>query len=446
MQTEKFIIKGGKRLVGEISVGGAKNVALKAIVAACLTEEEVVIKNIPLISDFMIMADIVKELGGEVRIKDHDAYVKIEKFKTSKISLEKAAEIRTSSMLIVPLLLRTGKAIIPNPGGCRIGARPIDRIIEGLKKMKVQIVYESKDGYFHAKVSDEGLRGTNYRFVKPTHTGTETLIMAASLAKGRTILENAALEPEIDELINFLNSMGAEIKRDGGKRIVIDGVEKLNGAVFEVGTDRNQIITIAIAAIITGGDVFIRNISKNGLVEFLEKLKDVGGGYEIKANGIRFYAKKNLIASDIVTSPYPGFMTDWQGPWTVLMTQAKGNSTVHEAVYENRFTYVEELRKMGADIELFNPEVKDPQNFYNFNLSDDKKEYKHAAMIKGPNQLHNGVITMTDLRAGATLVLAALAAKGGESVIFGINHLDRGYENFEKSLTKLGANIVRVKE
>ncbi|MBI2190050.1 MAG: hypothetical protein HYU49_00740 [Candidatus Levybacteria bacterium] len=410
---EKFIINGGKKLTGAVSVSGAKNVALKALVAACLTEEKLIIHNIPLISDFFVMVDIIKELGGEVSIKDHTATVQLKRFKKDKISLDKAAEIRTSSMFLAPLLARTGGAIIPNPGGCRIGARPIDRIIKGLREMGVDIIYNSSDGYFHA--STKQLEGTKYRFEKNSHTGTETLILAGVLAKGRTILENAAQEPEVDELISLLNLMGAKIKRVGPRTI----------------------------AIITEGDIFIKDIKTQNLRTFLAKLKAAGAGFEEKNGGLRFYYIGNLTKTDIVTSAYPGFMTDWQGPWAVLMAKANGTSTIHETVYENRFGYVSELKKMGAKITFFNPQIKNPKEVYNFNLEDDTGKYFHGAKIYGSTPLHNGVLTISDLRAGATLVLAALAARG-QSIIFGVEHLDRGYENFDKRLRHLGADIKRV--
>ncbi len=318
---DKFIIKGGKKLKGEVSVSGAKNVALKVLVAACLTTDEVIIDNIPLISDFSVMVDIVRELGGEIRVKDHAAYVRMEKFTKEKIALEAAAEVRTSAMFVAPLLARLSKATIPNPGGCRIGARPIDRTIAGLKKMGVDASYNSKDGFFHIKASN-GLNGTEYRFEKNTHTGTETLIMAAVLASGRTVLDNAAEEPEVDELINFLNQMGAKVKRVEKRKIVIDGVTKLHGTRFVVSPDRNEIVTFAIAALITEGDVMVRNVTKVGLLEFLEKFEQAGGGFEEKGANLRFFYKGELKPVDITTGFYPGFMTDWQGPWAVLMTKA----------------------------------------------------------------------------------------------------------------------------
>ncbi len=346
-------------------------------------------------------------------------------------------------MLMAPLLARTNEAIIPNPGGCRLGARPIDRHIEGLKQMQAKIIYHSEDGYFHAKT--DGLQGTTYRFDKNTHTGTETLIIAAAMAKGITILQNAALEPEIDDLIALLNAMGAKITRSAHREITIEGVEKLHGAEFTISPDRNEIVTFAIGAILTKGDVFISHVKVPDLKEFLEKLEEAGGGYEEKDGGMRFFYKGDLKPTNITTTVYPGFMTDWQAPWAVLMTQANGTTIIHETVFENKLGYANELKKMGAEITFFNPEIENKQEVYNFNLADDKPEYYHAISISGPTPLHDAVVTMADIRAGATVVLAALAAKG-ETIISGVEKLDRGYENFETRLASLGANIKRIQE
>lgn len=441
---DKFIVSGGRKLKGRICVSGSKNVALKILVASCLTNEEVTIENVPLISDFVVMADIIRELGGKVTIVDHTARIQTKNIKKSKISLDRAAAIRTSSMFMAPLLMRLGKALIPNPGGCRIGARPIDRVIKGIEKMGIKVSYRRKDGFFYLSASDK-LKPVRYRFEKNTHTGTETLILLSVLIKGKTILENAAQEPEVDDLIEFLNLMGADVKRKKPRTIVINGVDKLHGAKFVISPDRNEIVTFAIASVMTKGDIFIENINVRGLEEFITVFKKTGGGIEVDKNGIRFFYKGEIKPTDITTGYYPGFMTDWQGPWSVLMTQANGTSVIHETVYENRFSYVEELRKMGGSIELFNPKITNPKTFYNFNYEDNKPEYKHAARIFGPVRLHNGVIDISDLRAGATLVLAALSA-AGESIIFGIEHLDRGYERFEKRLKTLGAKIRRETE
>ena len=441
---EKFVIGGGRKLEGLVKVSGAKNVALKALVAACLTNEEIVIKNIPLITDVFVMTEIIKELGGSVTIQDHTLKVKMEKFQTTKIALERAAEVRTSAMFLSPLLAREKKAIIPNPGGCRLGARPIDRLIDGLIKLNAKINYHSEDGYFHAQT--EGLVGAEYTFEKTTHTGTETLILAAVLAKGKTVLRNAALEPEIDELIDILNKMGAKIKRTTDPRTIeIQGVSKLHGAKFNVGPDRNEIVTFAITAVVTKGDIFVEGATSVQIKDFLEKLDEAGGGVEEKKDGIRFYYKGELSSVSVITSPYPGFMTDWQPLWAVLMTQSKGESIIHETVFENKLDYIKDLQKMGAEATLFNPKVENPEKVYNFNLYDDYPEYLHAVKIKGPVKLHNAILTMRNIRAGAAVVIAALVAQG-ESVILEIEHLDRGYEKLEERLKRLGADIRRIEE
>ena len=439
----EFVVTGGNPLRGEVEISGSKNVALKAIVAGLLTEDELVIENVPVISDLSLMEEIARELG--VKIEKSPKTIKIQAgyLKNNRVPLEMGARLRTSSMFIAPLLARLGQAVIPNPGGCRIGARPIDRHIKGLMKMGVKIRYSARDGYFHAE--GKNIKGTTYRFPKNTHTGTETLIMAAVLAEGQTILENAAQEPEVDDLLDLLNSMGAKIKRVKPRTIVIQGVEKLHGTTFKIIPDRNEAVTFAIAALATDGEILLKNAEKKVLKPFLEKVKEAGGNYQETAKGLRFFKNGKLRATDIITSPYPGFMTDWQAPWALLMTQAEGISSIHETVYESRFQYVEELRKMGAKIELFNPKIKNPRDFYNFNWEDNRAEHFHAARIFGPTKLHNAVLQISDLRAGATLVLAALLASG-ESYVVGVEHLDRGYEDFEKRLRILGAKIKRIKE
>jgi len=438
---EKFVITGGKKLQGEITVSGAKNAALKLLVAACLTDEQVTIHNIPLISDMFIMVDILKELGAHVQIHGHTMTIHLKKFAKSSIPLDKAALVRASSLFIAPLLARTGEAIVPNPGGCRLGARPIDRIVEGIGAMNVDITYRSEDGYFHAETT--GLKGTTYKFAKNTHTGTETMILAAVLAEGTTMLTNAAEEPEIDDLINLLNKMGGNVTRSGAREITIVGVEKLHGAEFTISPDRIEVVTFAIAAVVTGGDVLVKDAHKAEIAPFLEKYKQTGAGYEIKEDGIRFFANGTVKSVDVTTGIHPGFLTDWQAPWSVLMTQSTGESIIHETVFENKLGHIDDLKKMGANTILFNPEVKNPDELYNFNLADDKAEHFHAVEIKGPTPLHNAVMTTLDIRAGAAVVLAALAAEG-TSTIFGVEKLDRGYESLEKRLEKLGAEIKRV--
>ncbi len=439
---DKYIITGGNVLKGEVRASGAKNAALKALVAACLTDEEVIIKNVPEIADVYVMLEIMKELGAKVSFTDHTVRVQMQDFVTHKLSLEKAAQARTSSMFIAPLLARYKEAIVPNPGGCRLGARPIDRTIEGIVHMNAHIHYDSDDGYFHAKTV--GLQGIDYTFTKNTHTGTETLILAAALAEGTTVLHNAAEEPEIDDLIGLINAMGGNVERTNAREITIVGAKKLHGASYTISPDRNEVVTFAIMAYVTKGDVFVRDAQKVDLQAFYEKLDQAGASYEKKEDGVRFYYEKPLQAVSVETAIYPGFMTDWQAPWAVLMTQAIGESIVHETVFENKLSYINDLKKMGAAVTLFNPEVADPEKVYNFNLEDNDPSFFHAVKIVGPKPLHNAVVMMADIRAGAAVVLAALCASG-ESYILDVQKLDRGYEHFEERIQALGASIKRVR-
>ena len=298
-----------------------------------------------------------------------------------------------------------------------------------------------KDGIVYAET--DGLVGGHYKFVKNTHTGTETVIMAAVLAKGKTILENAAEEPEIDDLIEFLNAMGSRIKRLPGRIIEIEGVSELQGATHKIIPDRNEAVSYACAALMTKGEVIIENARPEHMTAFLEALDKIGAGYEIGNYGIRFFYKGQLQATNITTQIEPGFMTDWQPLFATVLTQCKGISILHETIMQNRFQYVDALIEMGAKIEKFNPEVSDPESTYNFNLTDESSEYFHAIKIIGPTQLKAGNIAVHDLRHGATLIIAALSAQG-TSYITGVEHVERGYEALVERLGSLGASITRV--
>ncbi len=441
---EKFIIDGPTKLHGDITIAGAKNVALKALVASLLTDEDVVINNVPEIRDVHLMLEVLGHLGKHCVFEKSRVTIKRNSSHTCTVPLEVGARLRASSMVLGPLLSRYGKAVIPNPGGCRIGARPIDRHIEGLKKMGASISYASDDGYFHAEAQD--LHGADISFEKNTHTGTETLLLAAILAKGKTTLQNAAEEIEVDDLISLLQHMGANIQRTSSRSIVIEGVSKLHGATYTIMPDRNEEVTFAVAAIASTGSITVHNSKREYLKAFLDVLTKAGGGWEeIGENSTRYFYKGQLSAVDVVTGVYPGFMTDWQAPWALLMTQAKGESVIHETVFENRFAYVEELKKMGAHILYFDPKVKNPETFYNFNWSDRPSGTHQAIRITGPTNLHNAVLLINDLRAGATLLLAAVIGSG-KSYLYGIEQIDRGYEHIEKRLSSLGAHIERVTE
>lgn len=440
---DTFVITGGKKLSGEVTLGGAKNVALKVLIAALLTDEPLVIHNLPLLRDVFSLLEVLKSLGVTYTLTGHTLTIQNGHLKGSAVPLEAGARLRTSSMVLGPLLARYHEAKIPNPGGCRLGARPIDRHVEALRLMGATIDYNSKDGYFYGKA--DTLRGATIEFAKNTHTGTETLILAAVLARGTTVLKNAAEEVEVDELISLLNEMGAHIRRSNGREITIGGVTSLHGATHTIMPDRNEEVTFAIAAAVTGGRIVVRDSQRATLSKFLEAFTQAGGRYEAVGTKTAYWIEVTPKPTHITTGPYPGFMTDWQAPWAVFMAKATGSSTIHETVFENRFSYVAELEKMGANISFFAPSVADPGVFYNFNWNDRIEGFHQAIKIDGPTKLHNAVVEIHDLRAGATLILAALAA-AGVSYVHGAEHVDRGYEKIEERLTRLGANIKRIKE
>lgn len=436
----KLIIEGGRALEGEVTLAGAKNSGFKLMIAALLGEGESQIKNFSKIGDVLSTATIINELGGRVFFdKNHLLKVSGEKLNKFEFSERHGRLSRASTYFVGPLLAHFGKTIIPNPGGCQIGRRPLDWHLAGFEALGAKI--KNKGDYY--LITADHLHGANFRFPKNTHGGTDVMIIASVLAEGETLLRNAALEPEIDDLIAFLNQMGAKIKRLPNRRILIQGGKKLKGTSFEVMPDRNEAVTFACAALISGGDVLVKSANPQVLGSYLEKVKAINGGYQIVRDGIRFFRKNSLRPSRVRTAVYPGFMTDWQALWTVLATQAKGNSIVHETIFENRFGYISDLVKMGAKIELFNPRVQNPGEFYNFNWEDNKPEYFHAAKIFGPTKLKGKRLTISDIRAGATLILAALVADG-KTELLGVDHIDRGYEDLDGRLRKLGAKIRRV--
>lgn len=438
----KFIITGGTPLHGSVRVGGAKNASFKLMIAALLGQSESRILNFSHISDVLLVEKIIAYLGGKVNSAGERAiFIDPSTMNDYKIDPAHGEQGRFSTMFIPVLLHRFGKAEVPAPGGDKIGKRSLDRHFDGLIALGAKVWFE--DGMYKAEATK--LKGTTYRFEKNSHTGTETLIMAAVLAEGKTVLENAAVEPEIDDLIEFLNEMGADIRRRSYRVIEINGVSKLSGAIHRLIPDRNESVSYACAALCTKGDVIIENARHDHLKAFLNKLDEIGAGYEVGSYGIRFYYKGPLRGTDIVTEIEPGFMTDWQPLWATLMTQCEGESVIHETIMTNRFQYVEELQKMGVKIDMFNPEVSNPDKVYNFDLKDDSPENLHAIRIHGPAKLVAGEFKVKDLRHGATLILAAMTAKG-VSTIYGIEHVDRGYENLDGRLRSMGAKIERVED
>ncbi len=432
-------VTGGNPLVGSVRIGGAKNASYKLMIASLLGSEESRLLNFSHISDVNLVGKIIAYLGAEVKHAGERAiFINPKNLSAHTIDATHGEQGRFSTMFIPPLLAKFGKAVVPAPGGDKIGKRPLDRHFEGLEALGAKVGVEN--GMYVAEA--EKLTGATYRFSKNTHTGTETLIMAAALAEGTTILENAAEEPEIDDLIKFLNAMGAKIDRPVDRVVRILGVEKLRGAIHKLLPDRNEAVSYACAAIATKGDIIIENANADHLRAFLDKLQEIGAGYTVDTYGIRFYYKGELRATDVTTEIHPGFMTDWQPLWATLCTQCAGTSTIHETIMPKRFQYVEALNKMGAKITQFNPDVTNPQEVYNFDLENDEPGNQHAIKIEGPTPLQAGEFEVVDLRHGATLITAALIANG-TSVITGVEHVDRGYEALDKRLRIMGARIER---
>jgi UDP-N-acetylglucosamine 1-carboxyvinyltransferase len=435
----EFHVTGGVPLHGSVRIGGAKNASFKLMIASLLADSQSQLLNFSQISDVELVAKIIDDLGGKTtRAGERAIFIDPTNLDSFEINKAHGEQGRFSTMFIPPLLAKFGEARVPAPGGDKIGNRPLERHFDGLKALGANVTFE--DGMYVAKAKQ--LVGATYRFSKNSHTGTETLIMAAVKAKGTTILENAALEPEIDDLIDYLNSMGARIRRRAYRIIEIEGVEKLHGAIHKLIPDRNEAVSYACAAIATKGVVIIENAKHEHLTAFLKKLDEIGAGYEVGDYGIRFFYKGPLRSADITTEIEPGFMTDWQPLMATVLTQCEGESIIHETIMPNRFQYVDELTNMGAKIEKFNPKIEHPEDFYNFDLKDDEPTNMHAIKITGPTQLHAGEFEVKDLRHGATLILAAMTAEG-TSIIRGIEHVDRGYEALDERLKSMGAKIIR---
>lgn len=432
---DKFLIKGGIPLYGEVTVSGAKNSATKLIVSSLLTPERSIFLNSPnKINDVLVTTEICKSVGSRVQIQDDRLEIYTPEINSAEIPQELGCSTRTAILLAGPLLHRAGKAKIPIPGGCKIGSRPVNYHIEGLKKLGCSV--EMKDDYYLLQA--DKLKGANIYLEYPSVGATENIIIASTLAKGRTNIFNAAVEPEIIDLIKFLQKMGAIIEISTDRKITIEGVDTLVGASHRVIPDRNEAVSFACAAIASKGEVLVKGAVQDDLITFLNTVRKVGGGYKVKDDGIKFFYEGNLKPIALETNVHPGFMTDWQQPFVVLLTQAKGISIIHETVYEKRFGYVSELIKMGAEIELYDKCLGGAQcRFAN-------TEYYHSAVIKGKTELWGTEIIIPDLRAGISYLIAGAIAKG-ESLINGVYYLDRGYENIDEKLQNLGAEIKRIK-
>lgn len=420
--------------MGEIEIRGSKNAASKLMIASLLTNEPCVIENIPFSSEIDITRELCEHIGSEVVISEnHTVHMVTPEIKTSVVP-ELSRKNRIPILAFGPLLHRKGFAEIPVLGGCYLGHRPINFHIEALSRMGVRI--ERREGSYYGEA--DHIVGNVIDFPYPSVGATENVLLTAVRASGVTHITNAAMEPEILNLIEMLSAMGADIALDQEARTIrIEGVSTLKGVRVRVIPDRNEIVSFATAALATDGRIYIRGVEHTSLDTFLSALRAIGGSAVVRSDGIEFFGKRPYKPMIIETGPHPGFMTDWQQPFCILLTQADGESILHETVYEDRFAYTKDLKRMGADIEVSDECLG--SGLCRFRGA----TFNHSARVRGQTFLRGAEITMTDLRAGMAHMIAALAADG-ESLISGIGHVDRGYEKIDERLRTLGADIRRV--
>ena len=416
---EKLLIKGGNTISGTIKCSGAKNAALPMIAATILCKESVVLRNLPFLQDITTMFELLGSMGAQIILnEDMDFTISSNKLSDTEARYELVKTMRASILVLGPLVARYGKARIALPGGCAIGSRPVNFHLDALEQLGAKI--ELKNGYIEATA--DRLQGTRVKFDGITVTGTENIMMAAALAEGTSYLTNVAKEPEIVDLAEMLNAMGANIKGAGTDEIVIEGVEELTGVTFDIPADRIEAGTYLAAAVVTAGDIRIDGINPDRLKKVLEKLAETGA--EITCTDDSISLSMNLEKPkpvDITTAPFPEFPTDMQAQFSVISAMADGVSNIYENVFENRFMHIQELNRMGCDISV---------------------KGNHA-VVKGVDTLYGAEVMATDLRASASLILAGLCAEG-ETIVDRIYHIDRGYERIEEKLNYLGANILRL--
>jgi UDP-N-acetylglucosamine 1-carboxyvinyltransferase len=416
---DKLRIKGGKPLEGRIRISGAKNSALPAMAASLLTAEEVTLENVPLVNDIYTTRRLLRELGAAVEFEgDHAIRLRAQKILSHEAPYDLVKTMRASVLVLGPLLARTGRARVSLPGGCAIGARPINLHIKGLEKMGATV--RTEHGYVEATA--DRLTGAEIVFDKITVTGTENLMMAAALAEGETVLQNAACEPEIVDIADMLKDMGAKIQGAGTPTIGIRGIAELKGTTHRVIPDRIEAGTFLVAGAITKGELEIIDSNPGHLTGVIEKLREAGANIETGAGRMKIRGVDSLKPVDVVTKEYPGFATDMQAQYMALMTQAEGTSVITEDIFENRFMHASELMRMGSNIRIDGS----------------------RAIVTGKSPLSAATVIASDLRASASLVLAALVADGF-TLIDRVYHLDRGYERIEEKLQSVGAEIERIK-
>jgi UDP-N-acetylglucosamine 1-carboxyvinyltransferase len=421
---DKFLIKGGKALHGKVAISGAKNSALPVMAAALLTKERITLHNIPKVRDLITMSKLLAFMGAKVSITDipaSDYVIQAVTLSDAVAPYELVKTMRASILTLGPLMARMGVARVSLPGGCAIGARPVDLHLAALEKMGAEITTDH--GYIQAKVPNEGrLKGANITFEKITVTGTENILMAAVLAEGETVLNNAAREPEVTDLVEMLRKMGAQIEGDCSSTLRIRGVDQLHSTEHTVIPDRIEAGTFLVAGAITDGDLTLTNCAPEHLASIIAKLEQTGVRIEtVDKTTVRVRGAKKLIAADITTEEYPGFATDMQAQYMALATQAEGASVITETIFENRYLHASEMLRMGANITV-----------------DGRR-----AVVRGPSPLTGTPVIASDLRASASLVLAGLIADG-ETIIDRVYHIDRGYEDIVKKLRGVGAQIVRL--
>ncbi|MEM9727003.1 MAG: UDP-N-acetylglucosamine 1-carboxyvinyltransferase [Myxococcota bacterium] len=412
-------IEGGAKLEGRVSISGAKNAALPILTAALLADGEHVFRNVPNLRDVHTMTKLLERLGAQAAYRDGRVEVNLANKLDPTAPYDLVKQMRASVLVLGPLVARCARAVVSLPGGCAIGARPIDQHLKGLEAMGAQV--QLKHGYVEVEVPHGRLRGADIALDFPTHTGTENLMAAAALAEGRTTISNAAREPEVEELARVLNKMGARIEGAGTSTILIEGVEGLHPIDHAIIPDRIEAGTFMVAAAATAGDVLLEGIGFEPLEAVVAKLREAGATVEREGSGIRVVGSRPVYPTDVITQPHPGFPTDMQAQFMVLMTLAEGSCRITETVFENRFMHVSELNRMGADIQV----------------------QGRTATVRGVNRLEGAEVMATDLRASASLVVAGLVADGVTDVRR-VYHLDRGYEQIEKKLAPLGATIRRV--
>ena len=420
---DKFVVRGGNPLLGTVRISGAKNAALPAMAAALLTDEPVILENIPQVRDIETERKLLAAMGAEVELgygrAQHRTTICCRDLVNPEASYELVKTMRASTLVLGPLVARMGDARVSLPGGCAIGARPINLHLKGLEKLGATITQEH--GYVHA--SAKRLKGARVVFERITVTGTEDLLMAATLAEGETVLENCAREPEVIDLAALLNKMGAQIEGAGSHSIRIRGVDKLHGARHRIIPDRIEAGTFVIAGALTGGDLTIANCDPRHLDALLQKLEECGVKVSTNGESVRVVSNGALQGADMVTEEYPGFATDLQAQYMALATQADGSSVITENIFENRFMHAQELVRMGANVKIEGS----------------------RAVVRGRTPLSGAAVQASDLRASASLVLAALVADG-ETIIDRVYHIDRGYEHIEEKLRGVGAQIRRIGE